>query len=283
MILVNCAIKENSPTWAVLDTGSDVNYISQKHIGELGITYHSESNRIETPDVSYSTLGKVDLHIGFNDNKKHKSIPTEFIVVGPDWPDHFPDLILGGPCKGFSEKTLKRIVKSYPNLKYLNLQKAEEVDHNRNQTYRNIHLGKIRRLMYENYISSSSNSGCDTEITDDGLSIVVLRYRKLEYLNISHRTAITDITINAIARSCLNLKYIDLKGCYNISKEAICQLIPNVHVENIVGVSPHYISLMDKYLSQYDVCGLAELEQKIRHRNDANNLNSALMLRTIKN
>ncbi|GBC09712.1 hypothetical protein RclHR1_09060009 [Rhizophagus clarus] len=185
--------------------------------------------------------------------------------------------------KGFSEKTLKRIAKSYPNLKYLNLQKAEEVDHNRNQTYRNIHLGKIRRLMYENYISSSSNSGCDTEITDDGLSIVVLRCRKLEYLNISHRTAITDITINAIARSCLNLKYIDLKGCYNISKEAICQLIPNVHVENIVGVSPHYISLMDKYLSQYDVCGLAELEQKIRRRNDANNLNSALMLRTIKN
>ncbi|GBB98052.1 hypothetical protein RclHR1_31270002 [Rhizophagus clarus] len=367
MILVNCAIKENSPTWAVLDTGSDVNYISQKHIGELGITYHSESNRIETPDVSYSTLGKVDLHIGFNDNKKHKSIPTEFIVVGPDWPDHFPDLILGDKSlyptlyvfrlwyrcgapilwrciklkrsstrkifmkilcgeqkpvyclnvtyleisnyyqlsdkkfkriagvlpnivhldfnysKGFSEKTLKRIAKSYPNLKYLNLQKAEEVDHNRNQTYRNIHLGKIRRLMYENYISSSSNSGCDTEITDDGLSIVVLRCRKLEYLNISHRTAITDITINAIARSCLNLKYIDLKGCYNISKEAICQLIPNVHVENIVGVSPHYISLMDKYLSQYDVCGLAELEQKIRRRNDANNLNSALMLRTIKN
>ncbi|GES77608.1 hypothetical protein GLOIN_2v1786101 [Rhizophagus clarus] len=182
--------------------------------------------------------------------------------------------------KGFSEKTLKRIAKSYSNLKYLNLQKAEEVDHNRNQTYRNIHLGEIRRLMYENYISSSSNSGCDTEITDDGLSIVVLRCRKLEYLNISHRTAITDITINAIARSCLNLKYIDLKGCYNISKEAKCQLIPNVHVENIVGVSPHYISLMDKYLSQYDVCGLAELERKIRRRNDANNLNSALIRST---
>ncbi|GES77607.1 hypothetical protein GLOIN_2v1829228 [Rhizophagus clarus] len=59
MILVNCAIKENSPTWAVLDIGSDVNCISQKHIGELGITYHSESNRIETPDASYSTLGRL--------------------------------------------------------------------------------------------------------------------------------------------------------------------------------------------------------------------------------
>ena len=144
-------------------------------------------------------------------------------------------------------------------MKYLNLQKDEEVGYSQNQISRN------------------------TEITDDGLSIVVLRCRKLEYLNISHHTVITDITINAIASSYLNLKYLDLKGCYNINKEAICQLISNVHVENIVGVSPHYISVMDKYLSQFNVCGLAELKRKIRCRNDANNLNSALMLRAINN
>jgi hypothetical protein len=94
MILVNCAVKENSPTLAVLDTGADVNCISQKHISELGIAYHNENNSIKTPDTSYSTLGKVDLHIGFNDGKKHKSISGEFIVVGPEWPG--PDLILGG-------------------------------------------------------------------------------------------------------------------------------------------------------------------------------------------
>jgi len=64
------------------------------NISELGITYYSESNRIVTPDTSYSTLGKVNLHIGFNDGKKHKSTPSEFIVVGPDWPDYFPDLVL---------------------------------------------------------------------------------------------------------------------------------------------------------------------------------------------
>jgi hypothetical protein len=29
--------------------------------------------------------------------KKHKSILIEFIVVGPDWPNHFPDLTLGMP------------------------------------------------------------------------------------------------------------------------------------------------------------------------------------------
>ena len=66
-------------------------------MGELGITYHSESNSIVTPDASYSTLGKVNLHIGFEDGEKHKSTPVEFIVSGPDWPDYFPDLVLGGP------------------------------------------------------------------------------------------------------------------------------------------------------------------------------------------
>ncbi|GBC19168.2 hypothetical protein GLOIN_2v1765345 [Rhizophagus irregularis DAOM 181602=DAOM 197198] len=82
---------------ASIDTSTDVNYISQKHIGELGITYHSESNRIVTPDTSYSTLGKVNLHIGFNDGEKYKTTPSEFIVAGPDWPDYFPDLVLGMP------------------------------------------------------------------------------------------------------------------------------------------------------------------------------------------
>ena len=185
--------------------------------------------------------------------------------------------------KGFSSKTLKRIAKSYLNLKYLNLQKDEEVGHNQNQTSRNIHLRRIRRLMYKNYIPSSGNPGCDTEITDNSLSIVVLRCRKLEYLNISYQIAITDITINAIANSYFNLKYLDLKGYYNISKEAVCQLISNVYVENIVSVSSYYISIMDKYLSQYDICELAELEWKIRRHNDVNNLNSALMLRAINN
>ena len=52
---------------------------------------------IETLDVSYTTLGKVNLCITFNDGKKHKSIPSEFIVVGPDWSDHFPDVTLGMP------------------------------------------------------------------------------------------------------------------------------------------------------------------------------------------
>ncbi|CAG8757511.1 11425_t:CDS:2 [Rhizophagus irregularis] len=98
--------KGNIPVEASIDTSTDVNCISQKHIGELGNAYHDENNSIKTPDASYSTLGKVDLHISFNDSEKHKSISTEFIVVGPDWPDHFPDLILEGPWFRESGATL---------------------------------------------------------------------------------------------------------------------------------------------------------------------------------
>ena len=78
MVFINCVVKENIPIEASIDTCANINCISQKHIGELGNAYHDENNSIKTPDASYSTLGKVDLHIGFNDNKKHKSIPTEF-------------------------------------------------------------------------------------------------------------------------------------------------------------------------------------------------------------
>ena len=95
MIVVNCAVKKNIPIEILIDTGADVNCISQKHISELEITYHDKSNSIKTPDASYSILGKVNLHISFNDSEKHKTILSEFIVLGPDWPR--PNLILGMP------------------------------------------------------------------------------------------------------------------------------------------------------------------------------------------
>ena len=45
----------------------------------------------------YSTLGKVNLRIILNDGEKHRNIPSEFIVVGSDWPDQFPEVVLGMP------------------------------------------------------------------------------------------------------------------------------------------------------------------------------------------
>jgi hypothetical protein len=43
----------------------------------------------------YFTLRKVNLYFTFNDDKKYKSIPTEFIVTGLNWPDQFTEILLG--------------------------------------------------------------------------------------------------------------------------------------------------------------------------------------------
>ncbi len=94
-MIMNYVVEKNKPIWGVLNTSVDMNGINHKYISELGITYHSENNSIEILNASYSILGNVNLHISFNDGKKHKSISGEFIVLESDWPDYFPDLILG--------------------------------------------------------------------------------------------------------------------------------------------------------------------------------------------
>ncbi|CAI2194109.1 17849_t:CDS:1, partial [Funneliformis geosporum] len=65
-----------------------------------------------------------------------------------------------------------------------------------------------------------------------------------------------DITIKEIAYLYLNLKYLDLKGCENISKEAIDQLISlnsNIHVKNFVDtiITSDLIEILNNLLSQY--------------------------------
>ena len=67
---------------------------------------------------------------------------------------------------------------------------------------------------------------------------------------------ITDITIKEIAGSCLNLKYLNLEGCNNISKEAVDQLVslnPNIRVENFVETltASDFISAFSDFFGQY--------------------------------
>src|SRR3989337_2325592 len=144
---------------------------------------------------------------------------------------------------GFSDKTLNRIAESYPNLKYLNLQKNEYV---------------------------SSNMGI---IIGEGLFAIARSCHKLEYLDICELSIcnvirscprlqqldlgfckITDITIKEIASSCLNLKYLDLEGCGNINKEAVDQLVflnPNIHVENFVASMDSMLAGLDETIRQH--------------------------------
>ena len=99
MILINCIVEENDPIQAVLDTIANVNCISEKNVDGMKMAYEKDdsNSRVKSWDGagSYFTLEKVNLHIGFNDSEKRKTISSEFIILGPDWPE--PDLILEMP------------------------------------------------------------------------------------------------------------------------------------------------------------------------------------------
>ncbi|CAG8736505.1 11078_t:CDS:2 [Rhizophagus irregularis] len=80
-----------------IDICANANFISEKIVKIAYAKDNSIPRVYGFPDESYSTLGKVNLCIILNDGEKHKIIPTEFIVTGPDWPDQFPEILLGSP------------------------------------------------------------------------------------------------------------------------------------------------------------------------------------------
>ena len=72
--------------------------------------------------------------------------------------------------------------------------------------------------------------------------------------------------IEEIVSSCLNLKYLDLKGCYKISKEAVDKLNPNIHVENFVKTltPPDLIRVVRNYLTQNNIASRQILAQSLQ-------------------
>ncbi|GBB91682.1 hypothetical protein RclHR1_19040005 [Rhizophagus clarus] len=127
--------------------------------------------------------------------------------------------------------------------------------------------------------------------SDIGLSAIANSCHKLEYLNISGHTGfseiiicnvicsyprlqqldlsyceITDITIEEITRSCPNLKYLNLRGCYKISKEAVNKLNPNIHIENFKEtlLPPDLIRAVRNHLVQNNVFSRQILAQGLQ-------------------
>ncbi|CAI2192971.1 8036_t:CDS:1, partial [Funneliformis geosporum] len=71
-----------------------------------------------------------------------------------------------------------------------------------------------------------------------------------------------------IARSCLNLKYLNLRRCYIISKEAIDQVVsvnPNINIVNIVDtiMPPDLIGVVRNHLTQNNVASRQILAQSL--------------------
>ncbi|GES80334.1 hypothetical protein GLOIN_2v1790945 [Rhizophagus clarus] len=131
-------------------------------------------------------------------------------------------------------KIIKLIAESYPNLKYLNI--------------------------------SASYGGFKN---NKDLYAITNSYHKLEYLNIFNRTnycGITDKTIKEIARSCHILKYLNLRRCYKISKEAINKLNSNIHIENFEETlsPPDLIGAVRNHLIQNNVSSRQILAQGLQ-------------------
>ncbi|GES96588.1 hypothetical protein GLOIN_2v1786061 [Rhizophagus clarus] len=86
--------------------------------------------------------------------------------------------------------------------------------------------------------------------------MAVVYRESLQQLDLSF-CQITDITIKEIAGSCLNLKYLNLEECNNISKEAVDQLVsslsPNIHVENFVPIRVHPLDLIHQLARQLGI------------------------------
>src|SRR2546421_1979081 len=138
---------------------------------------------------------------------------------------------------GFSNRALELIAGSYPNLKYLNLCDDQSGGF-MSFRVREVDNGGLWRIAKTCHKLEYLNIAYRTEITEHSICDIIRSSPKLRHLDISF-CEITDMTIKEVARLCLNLKYINLRGCSNISKEAVDQLVslnPNIHIENFVPI-----------------------------------------------
>src|ERR1043165_9148529 len=135
----------------------------------------------------------------------------------------------------FSNRALELIASSYPNLKYLNLC-IDRPGGFRSFRTREVDGSGLWRIAKSCHRLEYLNISNRREYSETSICNVIHSCPRLQQLDLSF-CQITDITIKEIAGSCLNLKYLNLEGCSNISKEAIDQLIslnPNTHVENFM-------------------------------------------------
>ncbi|GES88776.1 hypothetical protein GLOIN_2v1884292 [Rhizophagus clarus] len=90
----------------------------------------------------------------------------------------------------------------------------------------------------------------------------------LQHLNLSF-CGITDATIKEISRLCFYLKYLNLEGCANITKEVIDQLVslnPNIYIKNFKETlsPPDLIGAVRNHLVQNNVFSRQILAQRLQ-------------------
>src|SRR6266496_6504257 len=118
----------------------------------------------------------------------------------------------------WNDELIIAIIGASPNLRHL------EIGHI------NIGDGVTEALAHTCHKLEYLNLDCCDFVSEPSICNVIRSYPKLQHLNLSCCN-ITSMTIKEIARSCLNLKFLDLDGCENISKKAMDQLNPNIHID----------------------------------------------------
>ncbi len=110
------------------------------------------------------------------------------------------------------------IIKSSPNLKHF------DISHNdiRDEVVEAV-ASTCHKLEYLDL------GGCEF-ITKPSICNVIRSCPKLQHLELGY-CDISDTTIKEIAHSCLNLKYLSLEDCENISEKIIKRLNPSIHIE----------------------------------------------------
>ena len=147
----------------------------------------------------------------------------------------------------FSNRALELIASSYSNLKYLNLC-IDRPGGFRSFRTREVDGSGLWRIAKSCHRLEYLNISNRREYSETSICNVIRSCPRLQQLDLSF-CQITDITIKEIVGSCLNLKYLNLEGCNNISKEAVDQLISlnqNIHVENFVPIRVPSLDVIHK-------------------------------------
>ena len=110
------------------------------------------------------------------------------------------------------------IIRGSPNLRHLEIGHIDIGD------------GVTEALAHTCHKLEYLDLDCCDFVSEPSICNVIRSCPKLQHLNLSCCN-ITSMTIKEIARSCLNLKFLDLDGCENISKKAMDQLNPNIHID----------------------------------------------------
>ncbi|PKB95359.1 hypothetical protein RhiirA5_436863 [Rhizophagus irregularis] len=138
-----------------------------------------------------------------------------------------------------SDKKIKNIVSSCPNIIHLNFKRSTGFFDKAliliAGTYSNLRYFNLCNYANINTIFSQKITD---KVTETSICDIIRSCPRLQHLDFSY-CEVTNEIIKKIACLCLNLKYLNLNECDNISKEAVNQLVslnPNIYVENFKNI-----------------------------------------------